>query len=162
VGQVAGEGVEVTLPAGWEGRLSSRPSESTEAVASASAAGLDEPEERDVLVQVANFPLPAEMGDFGGGVTPTMGSRDVLVILAEYGEGAAATPLFAAEGIPRLRPNDASPATLRYTMPGQSAIQRFFHVGDRAFCLYAVLGSHARRIGQVGLVNDLLRNVRID
>jgi len=159
--QLDGDGVSVTLPTGWEGRLSSRPSEATAAVAAAQVAGAAEAGERDVLVQLANFALPAEMGDFGGGATPTMGPRDVLVILAEYGEGAAATPLFAAEGLPRLRPNDASPATLRYTMIGQSAIQRFFHVGDRGFCLYVVLGSHRRRLGQVGLVNEILRSVRI-
>jgi hypothetical protein len=161
VSELAGDGVEVTLPTGWEGRLASRPAESTEVVAAAQAAGAAEPEVRDVLVQLANFPLPAEMGDFGGGVTPTMTPHDMLVVLAEYGDGAAGTALFAPQGIPRLRPRDFDPATLRYTMPGQSAVQRFFSVNGRAFCLYVVLGSHRRRLGQVALVNEALAGVSI-
>jgi hypothetical protein len=159
--ELAGDGVRVELPAGWEGQLQSRPLASTEAVTGAQAAGLGEPEAREVLLQFANFPIPPAMGDFGGGATPTMGPRDVLVVVAEYGEGAAATPLFAAQGIPQLRPGDADPATLRYTMPGQSAVQRFFSVNGRAFCLYVVLGSHRRRLGQIGLVNDLLATLEI-
>jgi hypothetical protein len=162
VSELAGDGVEVSLPTGWDGRLSSRPAESTEQVASAQTAGAAEPDARDVLVQFANFPLPAEMGDFGGGVTPTMGPRDVLVILAEYGDGAPGTALFAAQGMPRLRTNDFDPATVRYTMPGQSAVQRFFSVNGRAFCLYVVLGAHRRRVGLVGLVNEALAGIRIN
>ena len=67
----------------------------------------------------------------------------------------------AAQGMPRLRPNDFSPNTLRMMLPGQSGVQRFFTVNGRPFCLYAVIGAHARRIGLAGVVNDLLAGVRI-
>ena len=54
------------------------------------------------------------------------------------------------------------PATLRRGIPGQSAHQAFFQESDRAFCLYVVLGSHARRAALVPIANRVLASVRID
>lgn len=158
---ISGEQVTVSVPAGWEGRVTGRPVATTAAVAAADASGAPAPDERTVVLQVASFPIPADMGDFGGGATPTMGPNDVLVVLFEHGSESVGTPLFAAQGIPTLRPNDFSPFALRLMLEGQSGVQRFFTVAGRAFCLYAVIGSHRRRIGLCGVVNDVLRSARI-
>ena len=49
-------------------------------------------------------------------------------------------------GIPRaLSPDDFSPGVLQRAIRGQAGVQRFFHEPGRAFCLYVVLGSFARR-----------------
>lgn len=158
---LSGERVSVTVPPGWEGRVAGRPLASTEAVAAADASGAAAPAERTVVLQVASFPIPPGMGDFGGGATPSMGPGDVLVVLFEHGPESVGTPLFAAQGIPTLRPNDFSPFALRLMLEGQSGVQRFFTAAGRAFCLYAVIGSHRRRIGLCGVVNDVLRSARI-
>jgi hypothetical protein len=153
---ISGTGVEVGLPQGWDGRIAGRLPEgdvSTAAIASAT--------EPTAVVHAASFPLPADLGDFGSGAVNRMTARDVFVVLLEHGPESIGTPLFAAQGIPRLRPNDFSPATLRMMLPGQSGVQRFFTVNGRPFCLYAVIGAHSRRIGLAGVVNELLAAVRI-
>jgi hypothetical protein len=160
VSQLTDAGVSVTLPTGCEGRIVARRRDTAESVAV--AAGDPNPyAERTVVLQVATFALPADMGDFGGGGVTGMGATDVLVVLFEYGSPSVGTPLFAAQGIPRLRPRDFSPDALRLMLEGQSGVQRFFTVAGRAFCVYAVIGAHVRRIGLCGVVNDILASVRI-
>lgn len=151
---LSSDGVSVTLPAGWEGRILRRGPEGEVAPA---ADG-----EATVVAHAATFPIPPGMGDFGGGAVTTMGATDVLVVVFEYGPESVGTPLFSEHGIPTLRPADATPDVLRMMLPGQSGVQRFFTVAGRAFCLYVVLGSHRRRIGLVGVANDLLRSLRIE
>jgi hypothetical protein len=45
---------------------------------------------------------------------------------------------------------------------GQSGAQYFFNQSGRAFCLYVVLGAHARRQESVPEVNQVLAGLRID
>ena len=149
------EGVSVALPPGWEGRILRRAPEG-EMVPAGEGGGAT------VVAHAATFPIPPEMGDFGGGAVTTMGPSDVLVVLFEYGPESVGTPLFSEEGIPAIRPTDATPGVLRMMLEGQSGIQRFFTANGRAFCLYVVLGSHRRRIGLVGVANELLRSLRIE
>lgn len=153
-----GHGVDVGVPRGWDGRIVTRAAEGADAVAAAFG---DEAVPQTAVVHVASFPLPTEFGDFGSGVVTQMTTRDVFICLFEYGPESVGTPLFAAQGIPRIRPNDFSPSCLRTMIPGHSGVQRFFTVNGRAFSLYAVLGSHTRRIGLAGLVNDVLKSLRI-
>lgn len=154
---ISGVGVTVSLPAGWEGRIRGL----APAVAAGEISTASE-DESTALLQVATVPIPPDAGDYGGGIVQTLTSRDVFMVLGEYGAESVGQPLFAAQGMPRLRPADASPDTLRLMLAGQSGIQRFFTVSGRAFGLYVVLGSHRRRIGLVGLVNDILASVRIE
>jgi hypothetical protein len=42
-----------------------------------------------------------------------------------------------------------------------SANQQFFSVGGRAFCLFTVLGSHARRMASVPRAAQLVKGLRI-
>jgi hypothetical protein len=129
--RLAAFGLAVDLPAGWEGRLRRRhpePGASTHAV-----------------LHAATFPLPAERGDYGGGAVEAMGDDDVFVALFEHDPAAAGSPLFAHAGPPVVDPASFRPTALQRMLPGQSGWQRFFTDGGRAFCLYVVLGSHARR-----------------
>jgi hypothetical protein len=113
------------------------------------------------VVHAGNFPLPPRRGDYGSGVVETMGPAHVLVVLFEHDQEAAQTALFAREGMPRARADDFSPRALQRTLQGQSGVQYFFHEADRAFCLYIVLGSHARRRRLVPAANELVASVAI-
>ena len=152
-----GESIRVELPAGWEGRIAQRDrglsphGQSGTAGATGGAARL----------HAANFALPPDVADFGGGAVELMGNRDLLVILFEYDKADAGAPLFAARGVPRVGVDDFDPYALQQVLPGQSGVQRFFNEAGRAFCLYVVLGSHTRRFRTVPVVNDVLGSTRI-
>ena len=74
----------------------------------------------------------------------------------------AGTPLFARQGIPRsVDPDDFATHTLQRPQAGQGGLQVFFHEGDRAFCLYVVIGSHRRRRVLTPVVNQVLRGLRV-
>jgi hypothetical protein len=91
-----------------------------------------------------------------------MGAGDVLVVLVEYDAESARTALFANTGVPRPSAADFHPRKLQRALPGQSGGQWFFHVDDRAFCLYVVLGSHTRRARLVPQVHALLDRLMIE
>jgi hypothetical protein len=114
------------------------------------------------ILHLATFPLPAERGDFGGGALDAMRTRDLFICLLEFEPDAAASPLFAADGVPwPLRPDDFSPTAMRVPINNQSGCQRFFKVGERAFTLYVVIGSHSLRRVLVPRVNEALAGVRL-
>jgi hypothetical protein len=158
---IRAHGIDVTLPAGWDGLITVRADGAPAAAFSPSGVS-PAPLRSHPVVHLANFGLPAERGDFGSGAVELMGDRDVFVVLFEYEPGATGTALFRARGLPAvLAPRDFAPATLRRGITGQSAHQAFFQDGGRAFCLYVVLGAHARRAALVPLVNRVLGTVRI-
>ncbi len=47
-------------------------------------------------------------------------------------------------------------------IPGQSGFQRFFTEGNRAFCLFVVLGSHDNAPALVPLGNQVLSATTIE
>lgn len=146
-------GLALELPRGWEGEIYRRASPGDEL----RPQGLQE----SPVVHAASFALPVERGDFGNGAVDLMARDDIFVSLFEYDPPAARTPLFAAAGVPRLDDDDFDPSTLQRGLPGHSGCQRFFHVGERAFCLYVVLGSHLFRSRMVRQVNGLLASLQI-
>ena len=85
-----------------------------------------------------------------------MASDNVLVVLFEYGGESVGRALFAASGIPTASADDFAPHTMEEPIPGRSGAQFFFTEARRAFCLYVVLGSHARRLELVPEVNMVL------
>ena len=141
-------GIELELPAGYEGRIFRRPE---------AAGAVSRP-----VLHVATFPLPAVVADFGAGAVTLMGPSDVFVVLFEYGPESLGTRLFARRGMPRaLGPQDFRPFTLRRGIVGQSGTQWFFTEVDRPFTLYAALGRHADRARLAGRVNAVLERVLI-
>ena len=142
-------GLAVTDSGGeWESRISRR-----------------EPHEPDEVthpvLHACTRPLPAERGDFGSGVIELLGRDDVFVSLVEFGSDVADQGLFAARARPALRPSQFGYDRMARLYPGVSAAQHFFSEGERAFCLYVVLGAHARRMALVPRAARLVRGVRI-
>jgi hypothetical protein len=153
-------GVQVSAPSGCEARLRTRTPDPVEVAADAvgaSAAG----DERLVL-HVSTVALPAHRGDFGGGVVEQLGRDDVFVAVLELEPEQAGSPFVRRQGIPRtIAPGRYSPDTMQRTIHGQAGVQVFFAQGDRAFCLYAVLGSHARRNELARRVDEILAGITI-
>lgn len=154
--------VALEVPRGWDARVSRRPRDPNER----SAAGTSDAavaESGPSLAHVASFPLPQDAGDFGSGAVEAMGSTDAFVSLFEYDAGSAAAGLFEHEGVPAdLRPADFTEDSLQRPQAGQVGLQRFFRVGDRAFCLYVVLGHRVAGLRKLPVVNQLLRTMEID
>jgi hypothetical protein len=145
--RLAAYGVAVDVPTGWECRILRR-----------ATIGV---EQAHTVVHMANFPLPEQRGDFGGGVTQTMRAPDVFVALFEYGPESRGTRMFAARGLPRLTPEMFSPRRLQRPLPGQVGCQRFFTANDRPFCLYVVAGSGYRLPQLTAQVNRGLEGLEI-
>lgn len=162
--RIEDHGLGVEPRRGWEVRIRQRVPETPmtgQRVAGPRPEQGPPPRPRPML-HAATVPLPTERADYGSDVTPSLGPEDVFVSLFEFGPEAVGTALFATAGRPLLRPADFSPAQLQRTLPGQSGMQYFFTEGDRAFCLYVVLGSHARRAALVRKAGDILDTLKID
>lgn len=169
--------LRVDVPSGWEGEIYSRgdagqvvaapPSRSTgdpQAFGTASAPNGSSPAPATAgrtFVHLATFPLPADRADYGNGAVQAMGPDDIFIALLEHEREDATQPLFAPVGIPRLTAADFRTDVLHRTLEGHSGYQRFFHVGDRAFCLYIVIGSHWNRSELVPRVNQMLEGLSI-
>jgi hypothetical protein len=155
--ELEAHGVGVEVPVGWEAELTTVDEDPliTNAVNFSASPR--------VLLHAANFALPVERGDYGSGAVEIMDSGSVLVVVMEFDRASASTALFAHEGMPdTLTVDDFSTQQLQRPQHNQSGAQRFFHVGDRAFCLYVVLGSHTLRGVLVEEANRIIRSLRID
>lgn len=167
---LAGSGIAVDVPGGWDARIYTRPPEPSD-LRAANAFGppqaaqqapqVPQQETTGAVMHVASFPLPPETGDYGGGAVELMSTKDLLVVLFEHGRQSANTPLFAATSIPRIQATDVSPVQLQRVLEGQGGVQRFFTVAGRAFCLYVVFGSFARRVRTIPVVNGILDTISI-
>jgi hypothetical protein len=146
--RVAAHRLAVDTPHGWDARIYRRTQ-------------TDAGEQSFPVMHAANFALPAIRGDFGSGAVDRMRRDNVLVALLEFDPPSVGTALFANRGVPRPRADEFHPTQLQRVLPGQSGGQWFFNTGDRAFCLYVVLGSHHRRARLVPHVHALLDRLTI-
>ncbi len=148
--RIASEGFEVVVPEGWEVRISRQTENLHE--------GTSTP-----VLHAATFALPEERGDYGSGAVEIMGPDDVFVSLMEFGDEAVNSALFAPGELPRrIDPQAFRTNGLQRWIPGQSAYQKFFTEGDRAFVLYVVLGDHSRRVALAKTVQRLLLSIRLE
>jgi hypothetical protein len=152
---VRSAGLEVEVPQGWDAEIYRREGEITSQAEG--GAGVSHS-----VVHLGTFPLPPARGDFGSGAVEIMNQDDLLVVLFEYGRESVGSRLFARSGIPRADPEDFSPNNMQRPIAGQSGAQYFFNEVGRAFCLYVVLGSHARRNELIPEVNQVLAGLIID
>jgi hypothetical protein len=115
------------------------------------------------VLHAATVPLLPERADFGDGVVETLGPRDVFVSLVEFGLEAVNSALFAAVDTfpPALASKEFRPMQLQRVIPGQAGQQLFFSYRDRAFCLYAVIGSAALVDALTEKVNRLIGSIQI-
>jgi hypothetical protein len=148
VTKLAAHGLAIGLPTGWEGRIQRRAT----TVAT---------EQTHSVVHLANFALPEQRDDFGGGVTPLMRSPDAFVVLFEYGPDSLGKPLFAAQGVPRVSADLFNSKRLQRPLPGQLGCQQFFTANGRPFCLYVVAGSRVYLPRIIAEVNRVLADLDV-
>lgn len=145
---VAGHGLAVRPPRGWDVRIYRRPAEA--------------PETTHAVLHAATFPLPAARGDYGDGAVQLMRPQDVFVALVEFHPSSAETALFATRGFPpRLAPDEFSRASLQVARFGQAGVQRWFTVEGRPWCLYAVIGSWDDRVALARTATALMRSIGV-
>ncbi|MGI8922194.1 MAG: hypothetical protein ACR2HD_11120 [Solirubrobacteraceae bacterium] len=122
-------GIEIELPAGWDGRIYKRPS-------------------GDPTLHAASFALPRDDGDFGSGATARMPHGGTFFALREYRPGDGLVPgagLFASRQLPLpLDTRRFHPRALQVGRRGQAGFQHFLTWGERPFCLYAVVKPDVR------------------
>lgn len=135
--RLSNHGLSVTVGDGWDHRIFRR------------TPSLAEGERTMPILHASTRPLPADRGDFGSGVVDLLAPADIFISLVEFEPELAGSGLYAAQGMPRLAPSQFSPARLQRVFGDRSAAQHFFTEGGRAFCLFVVLGSHARRMAVV-------------
>ena len=142
-------GVSLDLPPGWEARAR------RQVRTHAGRPG-------NLLLHAATRALPPDRGDFGSGAVDVLGPDDVFVSLFEYDPEDSGDVLFEARGLPRVRPSDFSPSAMQRVLPGQSGGQWFFSHRGRAFCLFVVLGSHARRQAGARRANERIAGLALE
>lgn len=145
------DGVTLDVPPRWEARISrSAPDPGT---------GDSFP-----VAHAATIPLPSQRGDYGSNVVERLGPEDIFVSLVEFGPESVDTPLFprVADIPASIDPAQFGPRQLQRVIPGQAGKQLFFTYGDRAFCLYVVLGSYARRAALATTLTSLLSQLSIE
>lgn len=162
---IEAHGLAAKAPAGWDAQIYVRPPLPADALVQHAdvAAGLAPPvpETTQPIVHLANFALPANRADFGGGAVELMESGAVFIAIVEHDPASADTPLFRNPVPWPLSPTDFAPENMQRALPGQAGVQRFFQVNGRAFCLYVVLGSDRNRAMLTKVVNDALAGVTI-
>jgi hypothetical protein len=148
--RVALDGLAVAVPPSWEARISRS--------ASASETGQSWP-----VAHIATVPLPSQRGDYGGNVVERLGPDDIFVSLVEFGPEAVDSELFPRlHAVPSvIDPSEFHPRQLQRVLPGQAGKQVFFTYQNRAFCLYVVFGSFARRSDLARSLSGLLKRVSI-
>ena len=163
---IAAHGIEATLPSGWDGRIYGRPRVAPGPSPRAALPGFDgEIEGRIATLHAASFPLTGAEGDFGADATMRMPDHAAFLALVEYQPDDNLVPgtgLFASREIPRgLQPEEFSPATMLVSRRNQAGLQRFFTVGERPFCVYAVIGSRHSAARIVPDLSEVLRSLVI-
>lgn len=164
-------GLRADAPHGWQVSVTRRagaepgPATSPAAPGARSAApGTTPAPQADVtraVLHACTRTMPADRGDFGSNVVDLLGPDDVFVALVDYGAEVADRGLFENQGMPRLAPSQFGPNRLQRPLPGMSASQHFFSSGGRAFCLFTVVGSHARRMASVPRAAAMVATIRI-
>jgi hypothetical protein len=152
-------GLRAAAPQGWQVSVTRRPG-AEPAPPGAEPAAPDADVTRGVL-HACTRPMPAERGDFGSSVVDLLGPDDIFVALVDYGAEVADEGLFEKQGMPRLAPSQFGPNRLQRPLPGMSASQHFFSSGGRAFCLFTVIGSHARRMATVPRAAAMVATIAI-
>jgi hypothetical protein len=159
--RIEAHGIRAELPAGWEGRISRRQPGATVGARGSTGTQLLAEQTAPVL-HMANFALPEDRGDFGSGAVDLMGTGHLLVVLVEYGADSVDTALFGrTTSVPRLTARMFSGQGLQRVQRGQAGAQRFFTLGGRAFCLYAVLGDQREAATLTPTVNSVTAQIEV-
>jgi hypothetical protein len=139
--RVAGHGISIDLPAGWEARIFRR-------------------EGGGPVLHAATFALRDGDGDFGVAATGRMRADDMFAALIQYRVEHPIEPgkgLFEATRLPVApKAHEFDPMQLQVTRRGQLGRQRFFSHADVPYCLYLVIQPARHRLdrlaGELGTV----------
>ena len=141
--KIAGHGLHIDVPRGWEARVYRRA-------------------EGDPTLHAGNFPLPMDDGDFGGRAVGRMTDGGIFIALTEYRPELDGKPLFSGPGLPlAVGDSELNPLALQRALPGQSGVQRFFTEAGRPFCLYLVVGSWPNPWKLLRQANRVLRTLAV-
>ena len=158
-------GLRADAPQGWQVSVTRRPgAEPAAPTAPGARTAAPAAPRADVtrgVLHACTRAMPADRGDFGSAVVDLLGPDDIFVALVDYGAEVADQGLFENQGMPRLAPSQFGPNRLQRPLPGMSASQHFFSSGGRAFCLFTVVGSHARRMASVPRAAAMVATIRI-
>jgi len=150
--QIHGFGISLELPRGWEGLILGGRHDIPPGAMSTP------------VVHAANFALPPPHSAtaYGTNSVRRMAPGNAFLALLEMNPNWAGVGLYSTAGFPQLRPSDFSTATLEVGLPGRVGVQRFVHVGGRAFIVYAVVA--AKKIpfeNEVAGLNSVLTSVSV-
>jgi len=156
-------GIAVEVPPTWEGRIFVRPQVGEVATQEYEGRPAPPGEQTYPLLHLASVPLPADVGDYGSAVVETLTATDIFIVLKEFSPASVTTKMFARRGMPLpLDPAEFSPSSLQRTLPGQAGVQVFYNDRGRAYCLYVVIGSHARRDELARQASAVLAGVSVE
>ena len=155
-------GIVASPPKGWDGEIYQRDPEMPGTNAgpldhTTNVADLPMP-----ILHLANFALPRERGDYGGGAVESMGSGGVFISLLEHTADEGRTALFAPHDPPWPLSGDSfGPNRLQRMIANHAGHQSFFTTQGRAFCLYVVIGSYRMRNALAEVANEPLQKLEI-
>ncbi len=137
--RLASHGIGIDVPKGWEGRIF--------------VPDLDPPAINLPILHLTDAVLTVERSSYAPELAARAGGSGTLLALLEFDHTLANVGLYGPRGLhlPLTRGRFHHRA-LQFPSRVQEGHQRFFSEGDRAFCLYVVLGTGRgvdRRLGQV-------------
>lgn len=139
---IARSGVSVTVPPGWEAEM------------------FDYSDR--IVLHISDVPLLPGRADFGGQPLRRLRSNGIFVAILEYDSDEEKRGLFGRVGKPVFVPSDFAPNRLHHQVSGQTAAQKFFTVGGRTFCCYAVIAREAPSSADVARVNQAVRGLSVN
>jgi hypothetical protein len=155
--RIAAHGIAADPPPGWDGVIYRRAPQAHGTVGHALGAA---PETPMPILHLANFALPNERGDYGGGVVTGMRAGGVFASLLQHHPAEVGTALFAGRPAPwPLGVDDVSPSALPRRFEGGAGHQSFFVAAGRPYCLFVVIAGYGLRARLVPLVNRALASV---
>ena len=155
--RITAHGIVADPPRGWDAIIYQRPVEPPGAVAQALQVA---PETPMPILHLANFALPNERGDYGGGVVTNMRTGGIFVAVLQHHPSEVGTALFAGRTTPwPLRPDDVDPNAMPRRFEGGAGHQSFFVAAGRPYCLFVVIAGYDQRGRLVPLANEALATV---
>jgi hypothetical protein len=157
--RIHAHGIAADPPRGWDAVIYRRPPQALGALGRSLGAA---PETPMPILHLANFALPNERGDYGGGVVTAMRTGGVFVSILQHHPAEVAAALFADRPVPwPLAADDVHPNALPRRFEGGAGHQSFFVAAGRPYCLFVAIAGYGRRAQLVPLVNRALAAVTI-
>jgi hypothetical protein len=145
---LAGHGLSIGLPSGWEGRIF--------------VSDLPAPAVNLPVMHATDLALTSERSTFAPEIAARAGGTGTLVTLAEFESRLANVGLYEPTtlGLP-IRRQDLHANALQVPAPELEGHQRFCSLGERAFALYVVVGTGPGFGDRLHRVNEILGTLEV-